>query len=69
MFELKCPEKCASCEHLDLEITNLYAGDQIVERVIRCSNEDLCEYFERRLREELRKEEARRETILQNLYV
>lgn len=58
MFELKCPEKCSSCEHLDLEITNLYAGDKIVERLIRCSNENLCEYFERRLLEELRKEEA-----------
>lgn len=58
MFELKCPEKCASCAHLDLEILNLYAENQIVGREIRCSNESLCRYFERRLREELEKKEA-----------
>lgn len=58
MFELKCPAKCTGCRLLDLEITNLYAGDQVVDRLIRCRNEGVCEYFEARIRRALAEKEA-----------
>lgn len=69
MIRLECTGKCQSCELLELEIFNLYAGDEIVDRQVRCRHEDTCRRMEEHLREELRKEEARREAILQDFHV
>lgn len=69
MIRLECTGKCQSCELLELEIFNLYAGDEIVERQVRCRHENTCRRMEEHLREELARREANREEILQDLYV
>ena len=59
MVELNFTGKCAGCPCFDADARKLYSGDILVETVVICTNQDLCDHLEKHLKEALKNGEEK----------